>query len=146
MVPNLMVLPMREELTRVGFREMRTEEEVDAILGAAKGTVLVMVNSVCGCAAGKARPGVIKAIQHPARPDVLATVFAGQDTEATERARGYFAEFPPSSPSVALLRDGKTVFMLERYQIEGRGPEEIAAELTQAFDRFCTPAVSPAAR
>ncbi len=146
MFPNLMVLPMREELTRVGFREMRTEEEVDAVLGAAKGTVLVMVNSICGCAAGKARPGVIKAIQHAARPDVLATVFAGQDMEATERARGYFAEYPPSSPSVALLRDGKTVFMLERFQIEGRGPEEIAAELTQAFDRFCTPAGSSAAQ
>lgn len=146
MYPNLMVVPMREELTRVGFREMRTPEEVDAILGAPKGTVLVMVNSICGCAAGKARPGVIKAIQHAARPDVLATVFAGQDMEATERARGYFAEYPPSSPSVALLRDGKTVFMLERYQIEGRGPEEIAAELTQAFDRFCTPANSSAAQ
>ena len=146
MYPNLMVLPMREELTRVGFREMRTPQEVDAVLGDAKGTVLVMVNSICGCAAGKARPGVIKAIQHAARPDVLATVFAGQDMEATERARGYFPEYPPSSPSVALLREGKTVFMLERYQIEGRGPDEIAAELTQAFDRFCTPASSSAAQ
>jgi bacilliredoxin len=140
MYPEEMVQPMRSELTRVGFRELRTPEEVDAVLGAAQGTALVMVNSICGCAAGKARPGVALALRHPVRPDLLTTVFAGQDAEATARARGYFAEYPPSSPSVALLRAGKPVFMLERYQIEGRLPEQIAAELTQAFDRFCTPA------
>lgn len=144
MYPEEMVRPMREELTRVGFREMRTAEEVDAVLGAARGTTLVMVNSICGCAAGKARPGVTLALRHPAQPDLLATVFAGQDAEATARARSYFAEYPPSSPSVALLRDGKTVFMLERYQIEGRMPEQIAADLTKAFDRFCAPACSAA--
>jgi bacilliredoxin len=144
MYPEEMVQPMRKELTRVGFREMRTPEEVDEVLGAARGTTLVMVNSICGCAAGKARPGVTMALQHPVRPDLLTTVFAGQDAEATARARTYFAEFPPSSPSVALLRNGKAIFMLERYQIEGKLPEEIAAELTKAFDRYCTPARSAA--
>lgn len=144
MYPEEMVEPMRAELTRVGFREMRTPEEVDAVLGAAQGTALVMVNSICGCAAGKARPGVALALKHAVRPDVLATVFAGQDAEATARARSYFAEYPPSSPSVALLSGGKAVFMLERYQIEGRMPEEIAAELIHAFDRFCAPARSAA--
>ena len=114
------------------------------LLGAARGTTLVMVNSICGCAAGKARPGVTLALRHPAQPDLLATVFAGQDAEATARARSYFAEYPPSSPSVALLRDGKTVFMLERYQIEGRMPEQIAADLIKAFDQFCAPARSAA--
>jgi bacilliredoxin len=140
MYPEEIVRPMREELTRVGFREMRTAEEVDSVLGSAPGTALVVVNSICGCAAGKARPGVILALRNAARPALLTTVFAGQDAEATDRARSYFAEYRPSSPSVALLRDGKPVFMLERHQIEGRMPEEIAAELTNAFDRFCTPA------
>ncbi len=140
MYPEEMVRPMREELTRVGFREMKTAEEVDSVLGSAPGTALVVVNSICGCAAGKARPGVILALRNSARPALLTTVFAGQDAEATDRARSYFAEYRPSSPSVALLRDGKTVFMLERHQIEGRMPEEIAAELTKAFDRFCAPA------
>jgi bacilliredoxin len=140
MYPEEMVRPMREELTSAGFREMRTAEEVDAVLGQSAGTVLVMVNSICGCAAGKARPGVLRAVQHSARPAHLTTVFAGQDADATERARSYFAEYPPSSPSVALLRDGKAVYMLERWQIEGRMPEEIAAELTKAFERFCAPA------
>lgn len=139
MYPEEMVRPMREELTRVGFREMKTAEEVDGVLGKVRGTALVVVNSICGCAAGKARPGVALALRHPVRPALLTTVFAGQDTEATERARSYFAEYRPSSPSVALLQDGKTVFMLERHQIEGRMPEEIAGELTRAFDRFCTP-------
>lgn len=141
MYPEMMVQPMREELTRLGFQELRTPKEVDAVLGNAQGTTLVVVNSICGCAAGKARPGVALALRNPARPEVLATVFAGQDIEATERARSYFSEYPPSSPSVALLRDGKAVFMLERRQIEGRLPEEIAAQLAAAFDRFCgTPA------
>jgi putative YphP/YqiW family bacilliredoxin len=146
MYPEEMVRPMREELTGIGFREMRTPEEVDALLSAAKGTTLVVVNSICGCAAGKARPGVALALRHAVRPGTLTTVFAGQDSEATARARSYFAEYPPSSPSVALLRDGKPVFMLERYQIEGRMAEEIAGELTRAFDRFCSPAGSSAAR
>ena len=137
MYPEMMVQPMREELTRIGFQELKTPDEVDSVLGKAQGTTLVVVNSICGCAAGKARPGVALALRNPVRPEVLATVFAGQDTEATERARGYFQEYPPSSPSVALLRDGKAVFMLERREIEGRGPEEIAAQLTAAFERFC---------
>ncbi len=146
MYPEEMVHPMREELTRLGFRELRTPQEVDEALGKAKGTTLVFVNSICGCAAGKARPAVALALRHSARPDLLTTVFAGQDSEATAQARSYFAEYPPSSPSIALLRDGKTVFMLERHQIEGRMPEEIAADLTQAFDRFCAPLSSAATR
>jgi bacilliredoxin len=144
MYPEEMVRPMREDLTRVGFHEMKTAAEVDAVLGATRGTVLVVVNSICGCAAGKARPGVALALRHPVRPEHLTTVFAGQDVDATERARSYFAEYPPSSPSVALLRDGKAVFMLHRHQIEGRMPEQIAADLTRAFDQFCAPARSAA--
>jgi len=134
------VQPMREELTRIGFSELRTTGEVDAVLGHSKGTVLVVVNSVCGCAAGRARPAVAYALSHVARPDVLATVFAGQDQEATARARSYFSDYPPSSPSIALLRDGKLLYMLERHDIEGRMPEEIADDLAHAFDRFCAPA------
>ncbi|HUZ45031.1 MAG TPA: BrxA/BrxB family bacilliredoxin [Terriglobia bacterium] len=145
MYPEEMVQPMREELTRIGFKEMRTPAEVDSVLGAAKGTTLVVVNSICGCAAGKARPGVALALQHPVRPQTLTTVFAGQDVEATERARGYFSEYPPSSPSVALMRDGKAVYMLERRQIEGHMPEDIAGQLTAAFDRFCSAASSKVA-
>jgi len=136
------VQPMREELTRVGFRELRTPGEVDAVLGKSKGTVLVVVNSICGCAAGRARPAVAYALSHTLRPDVLATVFAGQDQEATAKARSYFADYPPSSPSIALLRDGKLLYMLERHDIEGRMPEEIAEDLTRAFDQFCAPASS----
>lgn len=145
MYPEEMVRPMREELTGLGFREMRTVAEVDSVLGEARGSVLVVVNSICGCAAGKARPGIALALKHSVRPEALTTVFAGQDMEATERARSYFQDYPPSSPSVALLRDGKAVYMLERHQIEGRTPAEIAAQLTAAFDRFCTRAESPAA-
>lgn len=128
---------MREELTRIGFREMRTAAEVDAVLQNEKGPVLVVVNSICGCAAGKARPAVARALQNAARPAVLATVFAGQDMEATERARSYFTGYRPSSPSVALLRDGKPAFMLERSDIEGRDAQAIAADLIRAFDTFC---------
>jgi bacilliredoxin len=135
-----MVLPMREELTRIGFREMRTPDDVDRVLQDAKGTVLVVVNSVCGCAAGRARPAVAMALSHEVRPQVLATVFAGQDRDATERARRYFTGRAPSSPSIALLKDGKLVYMLERHDIENRDPRSIAADLTQAFDRFCAPA------
>jgi putative YphP/YqiW family bacilliredoxin len=140
MYPEEMVRPMREELTRIGFQELKTAQEVDGLLAKSRGTALVMVNSICGCAAGKARPGVVRALAHSTRPEILATVFAGQDPDATARARHYFTGFEPSSPSIALLRDGKLVFMLERRQIEGRMAEEIAADLTAAFDRFCTPA------
>ena len=140
MYPEEIVQPMREELTSVGFREMRTAEEVDAVLAPAKGTVLVAVNSICGCAAGKARPGIALALSHHVRPDVLATVFAGQDRDATAQARSYFQGYPPSSPQIALLHEGKVVFMLERHQIEGCTPEDIAQNLTNAFGRFCAPA------
>jgi len=137
MYDERMVAPMRGELTRLGIEETRTASEVDAILGEKKGTVLVVVNSVCGCAAGMARPGVAMALQNPVLPDRMITVFAGNDVDATQRARSYFTGYRPSSPSIALLRDGEVVKMLERWQIEGRGPEEIARELTEAFDQFC---------
>ena len=136
------VQPMREELTRIGFQELRTAAEVDALLGNSKGTVLVVVNSICGCAAGRARPAVAHALSNGARPDVLATVFAGQDQEATAQARSYFTDYPPSSPSIALLRGGKLLYLLERHDIEGRMPEEIAHDLTRAFEQFCAPADS----
>jgi len=139
MYPEEIVQPMRAELTRLGFKELRTPVEVDGALADSKGTVLVVVNSICGCAAGKARPAVAMALGQGAKPDVLTTVFAGQDTEATERARDYFSGYPPSSPSIALLRDGKVVFMLERRDIEGRDSFSIAEALTGALDKFCTP-------
>jgi putative YphP/YqiW family bacilliredoxin len=135
--PEIMIRPMREDLTRLGFEELKTSEQVDETLQNAKGTLMVVVNSICGCAAGKARPGIALALQHKVRPDKVATVFAGADIEATERARNYFTGYPPSSPSIALLKDGKLVYMLERHQIEGRGPSQIAQELTQAFDQYC---------
>ena len=140
MYPDEFVAPMRHELTSIGFQELRSPEDVDALLTKSTGTVLVVVNSICGCAAGRARPAVAMAIENKARPDVLATVFAGQDTDATTQARCYFTGYPPSSPSVALLRDGKLVFMLERKDIEGRDPYGIAEDLTKAFDRFCSQA------
>ncbi len=143
MYPEEMVRPMREELTQIGFREMRSPDEVKAVLGGSKGAALVFVNSICGCAAGKARPAVALALRHPVQPDLLTTVFAGQDKEATAAARAYFAEYEPSSPSIALLRDGKAVFMLERRQIEGRMAEEIATDLEEAFDRYCAPLNAP---
>ncbi len=133
-----LVQPMRDELTSIGFKELRTPEEVDRELTNAQGTVLLVINSVCGCAAGQARPGVALALTHDVVPDKLLTVFAGQDVEATARARSYLVGYPPSSPSMALFKDGELVFMLERYQIEGRTAEEVAAELIKAFDRFCT--------
>jgi putative YphP/YqiW family bacilliredoxin len=129
---------MREELTRLGVAELRTPADVDAAVKA-PGTLMIVVNSICGCAAGKARPGVALALTHAVRPDRVATVFAGADLEATDRARGYFTGSPPSSPSIGLLRDGQFVWMLERRQIENQGPLEIAALLTSAFDRFCVP-------
>ncbi|HEV3278508.1 MAG TPA: BrxA/BrxB family bacilliredoxin [Terriglobia bacterium] len=146
MYPEEFVAPMREELTNVGFRELRTPQEVDDALAANHGTTLVVVNSICGCAAGKARPGVVQALSNAARPETLTTVFAGQDRDATERARSYFTGYPPSSPSIALLRDGKLVFMLERRDIEGRDAFSIADDLTRAFDQFCAPATSSATK
>jgi putative YphP/YqiW family bacilliredoxin len=132
-----LVQPMREELTRIGFEELRTPEQVDAVLTGARDTMLVLVNSVCGCAARNARPAATMAVGHTVRPRRLLTVFAGQDAEATARARSYFAPYPPSSPQMALFKDGKLVFMLERRQIEGRAATDIAADLIAAFDRHC---------
>jgi putative YphP/YqiW family bacilliredoxin len=131
------VTPMRQERTQLGVEEMRTPEEVDAKLKDSKGTALVVVNSICGCAARNARPAVARALQHAVKPDALTTVFAGQDIEATQKARSYFTGYPPSSPQIALLKDGKIVFMLERHQIEGRTAGEIAEDLVGAFDRYC---------
>ena len=127
---------MRAELTRVGARELRTPGDVDGFVKS-DGTVMVVVNSICGCAAGKARPGIAMALQHEKRPDGVGTVFAGADIEATARAREYFAPYPPSSPSVALLRDGQLVWMLQRRDIETRDALSIAQELKAAFDRYC---------
>jgi putative YphP/YqiW family bacilliredoxin len=132
-----MVQPMRDELTRIGVQELRTPEEVSDTLDNVKGTALVVVNSVCGCAAGQCRPGVAKALQHSVKPDHLFTVFAGQDKEATAKAREYFAPYPPSSPSIALMKDGKLVHFIQRYQIEDRSAEMIAADLVGAFDEYC---------
>jgi putative YphP/YqiW family bacilliredoxin len=139
MYDERLVSPMRHELTRIGFRELRTAEEVDATLKDAKGTTLVVVNSICGCAARNARPAVAIAVRNTARPENLATVFAGQDPDATQRARSYFTGYPPSSPSIGLLKDGKLVYLLERWQIEGRPAPEIAEDLVEAFNRFCDP-------
>lgn len=137
MYDEMIVAPMRQELTRLGIEETRTAEEVDAVLGEKKGTVLVVVNSVCGCAAGMARPAVAMALESTNRPDRMITVFAGNDAEATARARQYFVGYRPSSPSIALLKDGQVVKMLERWNIEGREAHDVAAELTAAFDQYC---------
>jgi putative YphP/YqiW family bacilliredoxin len=139
MYPEEFVVPMREELTRIGFQQLRSPEEVDATLKNEKRTTLVVVNSICGCAAGKARPAIARALSNSARPEVLLTVFAGQDAAATERARSYFTGYAPSSPSIALFRDGKLAFMLERRDIESRDALAIATDLTSAFERFCSP-------
>src|SRR6476659_11480395 len=135
--PAIMISPMREDLPRLGIAELRTADAVDETVANATGTLMVVVNSMCGCAAGKARPGVALALQHEVKPDKVATVFAGADLEATERARSYFKGYGPSSPSIALLKDGELVYMLERYQIEGRDATQIAGELTRAFDEYC---------
>ena len=132
-----LVQPMRDELTRIGFRELRTSDEVDQALTDAQPTTLVVVNSVCGCAARNARPAATLALQHTNRPARLLTVFAGQDADATARARSYFTGYPPSSPQMGLFKDGKLVFMLERKNIEGRDARDIATDLTAAFDRYC---------
>ena len=135
--PEFFVAPMREELTRLGIEELRTAADVDGAVKNSSGTLMIVVNSICGCAAGKARPGVALALQHRVRPGRIATVFAGADLEATDRARGYFTGYAPSSPSIGLLRDGQLVWMLERRQIENRDPEQIAAMLTASFDKYC---------
>ena len=123
----------------MGATELTTSAEVDAVLGDQRGPTLVFVNSVCGCAAGKARPGIALALNHSVTPDVSATVFAGADTAATDRARGYFTGYPPSSPSVGILKNGKLVYLMERHQIESRSAELIANDLVAAFDKHCAP-------
>ncbi len=140
--PELMIAPMREELTRLGIEELMTPADVDAFMVRARdGTALVVVNSMCGCAAGSMRPAVALALGHEVRPEHVSTVFAGQEVEATTRAREYIVGYPPSSPSVALFKDGRPVFVLERHEIQGRHPMEIAETLMQAFDRHCAEAV-----
>lgn len=134
--PEEFVAPMRAELSRVGFDELRTPAAVDEAVGQ-PGVTMIVVNSVCGCAAGKARPGIALALRQGKRPDRLTTVFAGADVEATERARGYFAPYPPSSPSIALMRDGKLIYMMQRRDIEVRSSDMIAEELQRAFEQFC---------
>ena len=135
--PEIMIRPMREDLTRLGVEEWKTADAVDEAVKNSSGTLMVVVNSICGCAAGKARPGVALALQNEVKPDKVATVFAGADVEATERARSYFTGYGPSSPSIAILKDGELVYMLERYQIEGRDASQIAGELTKAFAEHC---------
>ncbi len=136
--PDLMVAPMREQLTHIGFTELRTPDEVDAVLDGEKRTLLLAVNSVCGCAAGMMRPGVYLSLQGEGKsPEVLTTVFAGQDLDATERAREYITGYPPSSPSVALFKGGELVWFLPRHRIEGRFPEDIAEDLRAAYEEFC---------
>ena len=135
--PEMMIAPMREDLVRVGFTEMKTPEEVDAILGTEKRTTLVAVNSVCGCAAAMMRPAVAMSLKGEKKPEVLTTVFAGQDLEATDRTRDYITGFPPSSPSIALFKDGELAYFMQRHQIEGRHPDDIAADLTAAFGEHC---------
>lgn len=137
MYDERLVAPMRAELSSVGLEETRTAAEVDAVLGSKKGTVLVVVNSVCGCAAGNARPAIRMAVEHSVQPDRKITVFAGNDKDATTRAREYFTGYRPSSPSMALLRDGEVVKMWERHQIEGREAHDIAHEMVEAFDKYC---------
>jgi putative YphP/YqiW family bacilliredoxin len=137
MYPEIMVIPMREELTRLGIEELRTPEAVDAALRGQAGTALVVVNSICGCAAGRMRPAVRMALQNAARPAKMFSVFAGQDAPATERARSYFTGQPPSSPSIAILRDSQLVYMMPRRDIESREAPAIAADLKAALDKFC---------
>jgi putative YphP/YqiW family bacilliredoxin len=142
--PEAFIAPMREELTRLGVRELRTSGQVDAVVRQKSATVMVIVNSMCGCAAGKARPGVALALGHSVKPDIVATVFAGADIEATERVRSYCSGHLPSSPSVVILRDGQLLYMLERHQIENQTAETIADLLMEAFDTFCAPAAQRA--
>lgn len=131
------VQPMRDDLTRIGVTELRTPEEVEEAFAQTEGTTLIVVNSVCGCAAGQCRPGVAKALQHAVQPNRLYTVFAGQDKEATAKAREYFAPYPPSSPSIALMKEGQLVHFIQRHQIEDRSAEMIANDLIGAFEEYC---------
>ena len=142
---DILIQRMRDEVTNLGAKELRTPEEVDATLPASKGTTLVVVNSTCGCAAGAARPGLALALQHSVKPDQIVTVFAGQDKDATARAREYFEGVPPSSPSFAFIKDGKFVHMVHRHNIEGHSPQQIAAQLMSAFDSFCSEKVKQTA-
>jgi putative YphP/YqiW family bacilliredoxin len=135
--PEMLVAPMREDLTRVGFKELKTAQDVDNSLGTEQRTTMVAINSVCGCAAGAMRPAVALSLQNKTKPEVLLTVFAGQDLEATEKAREYFMGYPPSSPSIALMKKGEIVHMIERHEIEGRSPFDIAEKLKEAYDEFC---------
>src|SRR5947209_7393037 len=139
--PETLIKAMREDLTRFGVDETRTPEDLDDVIRTTNGTVMVVVNSVCGCAAGLARPAIGMALRHASKPDKVVTVFAGADVAATDRARNYFKGYFPSSPSVGILQNGRIVYMLERHQIEGRAPEAIAKDLTEAFDRLCVPSV-----
>ena len=141
MYPEIMVVPMREELTRLGIEELRSAADVDRVLSGYPGTTMVVVNSICGCAAGRMRPAVRLALQHPTIPTSIVSVFAGQDKEATERARSYFIGYPPSSPCIAILRDGKLIYIMQRREIETRDAAAIATDLTAAFDLHCGVAV-----
>jgi putative YphP/YqiW family bacilliredoxin len=140
----MLVKPMREELTQIGVKELVTPADVDAFMNEKTGTAMLVVNSVCGCAAGMARPGIRIALQHERRPQRVASVFAGQDLEATARARGYFPDIPPSSPSIALLKDGELVYFMPRHRIEGRDAQMVARELATVFDEHCAPAADDA--
>ncbi len=142
MYPEIMVIPMREELTRLGVEELRTAADVDRFVQNESGATMVVVNSICGCAAGRMRPAVRLALQNATKPAKVATVFAGQDREATERARSYFTGYPLSSPSIAILKDGKLVYMMQRHQIETRDASAIAADLKAAFEQHCAATVA----
>lgn len=142
MYPEIMLIPMREELTRLGIEELRTADAVDQALKNRPGTTLVVVNSICGCAAGRMRPAVRMALENGSKPGKAFSVFAGQDKDATDRARSYFTGYPPSSPSIAILRDGQLVYMMQRRDIESREAPAIAADLKQAFDKFCGASVA----
>ena len=141
--PEMMIKPMREDLRRIGFQELRTAQEVDDALAEERRTTLLAVNSMCGCAAGAARPAIAMSLHYEHRPEVLLTVFAGQDLEATQRAREYTVGYPPSSPSIALFRGGELVWMLERHQIQSRSPEQIAADLKRSYDEYCSTQEQP---
>jgi len=136
--PEELIAPMRQDLLQLGFKELRTADEVDEVLGTEQRTTVVAINSVCGCSAGGMRPGIAASLSNEIKPDVLVSVFAGQDLEATERAREYFTGYPPSSPAIVLMKDGKLVYMLERHEIEGRHPLEIADTLKAAYEEHCS--------
>ena len=138
----MIVNPMRQELASIGFEDLMTAEAVENFMNEKSSSAILVINSVCGCAAGQARPGVARALESENKPERLVTVFAGQDVEATQMARGFFADIPPSSPSIALFKDGELVYFVPRHRIESRSAEDVAADLTAAFDRYCAPAVA----